>query len=220
MEIIDRPETASKPTFRFEESRSSSRYVVEAKDLVIGYDKPLLPPLTFEIERGEKIALVGMNGVGKSTLLKTMLGKIPALDGKVERGDFLFPSYFEQEVKAGKETPIDVIWNAYPSLTQGTVRSLLAKTGLKSEHINRPMSQLSGGEQAKVRICKLMMDESNWMLFDEPTNHLDIDAKEELKRAMKEYKGTIVLVSHEPEFYEGLVTKVWDVAEWFSTGHQ
>lgn len=222
LEIIERPETASKPTFRFEESRSSSRYVVEATDLLIGYDKdkPLLPPLSFQIERGEKIALVGMNGVGKSTLLKTMLGKIPALGGKVERGDFLFPSYFEQEVKAGKETPIDVIWNAYPSLTQGTVRSLLAKTGLKNEHIGRPMSQLSGGEQAKVRICKLMMDESNWMLFDEPTNHLDIDAKAELKRAMQEYKGTIVLVSHEPEFYEGLVTKVWNVAEWFSEAHQ
>jgi ATPase subunit of ABC transporter with duplicated ATPase domains len=222
LEVIERPETASKPTFHFEESRSSSRYVVEAKDLLIGYDKdkPLLPPLTFQIERGEKIALVGMNGVGKSTLLKTILGKIPALGGKVERGDFLFPSYFEQEVKAGKETPIDVIWDAYPSLTQGTVRSLLAKTGLKNDHIGRPMSQLSGGEQAKVRICKLMMDESNWMLFDEPTNHLDIDAKAELKRAMQEYKGTIVLVSHEPEFYEGLVTKVWNVAEWFSEAHQ
>lgn len=220
MERIDRPETAAKPQFSFKESRSSSRYVVEAKDLLIGYDKPLLPPLTFEIERGEKIALVGMNGVGKSTLLKTMLGKIPALGGDVQRGDFLFPSYFEQEVKGGNETPIDVIWNAFPSLEQATVRALLAKTGLKNEHISRPMAHLSGGEQAKVRLCRLMMDESNWMLFDEPTNHLDVDAKEELKRAMKEYKGTIVLVSHEPEFYEGLVTKVWDVAEWFSKGQQ
>ncbi|MBK3495481.1 ABC-F family ATP-binding cassette domain-containing protein [Viridibacillus sp. YIM B01967] len=222
MERIDRPETAADPKFNFKESRSSGRYVVEAENLLIGYDKdkPLLPPLTFEIERGEKIALVGMNGVGKSTLLKTMLGKINPLGGKVTRGDFLFPSYFEQEVKAGNITPIEDVWNTYPSMDQSQVRAILATTGLKNEHISRPLNQLSGGEQAKVRICKLMMDESNWMLFDEPTNHLDVHAKEELKRAMKEFKGTIVLVSHEPEFYEGLVTKVWDVAEWFSTGHQ
>ena len=85
---------------------------------------------------------------------------------------------------------------------------------MKNEHISRPLIHLSGGEQAKVRLCKLMMEESNWLIFDEPTNHLDIHAKEELKRAMKEFKGTIVLVSHEPEFYEGLVTKVWNVEEW------
>lgn len=219
MERIDRPETAQKPQFGFQEARSSSRYVVEAKDLVIGYDQPLLPPLTFDIERGEKIALVGMNGVGKSTLLKTMLGKIKPLSGQSIRGDFLFPSYFEQEVPAGNETPIDVVWNAFPSLDQAEIRRLLAKTGLKNDHISRPMAHLSGGEQAKVRLCLLMMEESNWLLFDEPTNHLDIDAKDELKRAMKAFKGTIIIVSHEPEFYEGLVTKVWDVAEWFSQAH-
>ncbi|AYC28748.1 ABC-F family ATP-binding cassette domain-containing protein [Paenisporosarcina cavernae] len=220
IERIDRPETAAKPQFDFKESRGSSRFVIEAENVLIGYDKPLLPPLSFTIERGEKIALVGMNGVGKSTLLKTMLGKIPSLGGKVSRGDFLFPSYFEQEVKAGNTTPIDEVWNSFPSMDQNQVRALLARTGLKNEHISRPMSQLSGGEQAKVRICKLMMEESNWLLFDEPTNHLDIFAKEELKRAMSEYKGTIVLVSHEPDFYEGLVTKVWNVEDWFQTGHQ
>lgn len=218
MERIDRPETAAKPQFSFKEARGSSRFVVEAENLLIGYDKPLLPPLTFEIERGEKIALVGMNGVGKSTLLKTMLGKIDPLGGKVIRGDFLRPSYFEQEVKPGNTTPIDEIWNSYPSMDQHQVRAALARVGLKNEHISRPMNQLSGGEQAKVRLCKLMMEESNWLLFDEPTNHLDVDAKEELKRAMKEFKGTIVLVSHEPDFYEGLVSKVWNVEQWFSTG--
>lgn len=220
MERIDRPETAQDAQFSFKEARGSSRYVVEADHLVIGYDKPLLPPLTFSIERGEKIALVGMNGVGKSTLLKTMLGKIPALDGKIARGDFLIPAYFEQEVKAGNVTPIDDVWGTFPSMDQHQVRAALARTGLKNDHISRPLSSLSGGEQAKVRLCKLMLDESNWMLFDEPTNHLDVQAKAELKRAMQEYKGTIVLVSHEPEFYEGLVTKVWNVEEWFSTGEE
>ncbi|WP_313894196.1 ABC-F family ATP-binding cassette domain-containing protein [Psychrobacillus sp.] len=220
IERIDRPETAAKPEFSFKESRSSGRYVIEAEHLEIGYDNALLPPLTFTIERGEKIALVGMNGVGKSTLLKTMLGKIPALGGKVTRGDFLFPSYFEQEVKAGNITPIEEIWSTYPSMEQNQVRAALARTGLKSDHISRQLSSLSGGEQAKVRLCKLMMEETNWLIFDEPTNHLDIHAKEELKRAMMEFKGTIILVSHEPEFYEGLATKVWNVEEWFSTGKE
>ena len=170
------------------------------------------------IERGEKIALVGMNGVGKSTLLKTMLGKVQPLGGQVILGDYLEPSYFEQEVKADKITPIDDVWNAFPSMEQAQVRAALARAGLKSEHIQRPLNSLSGGEQAKVRLCKLMMNEANWLIFDEPTNHLDVDAKAELKRAMQAFKGTIVLVSHEPEFYEGLATKVWNVQDWFTTG--
>jgi ATPase subunit of ABC transporter with duplicated ATPase domains len=214
IERIDRPETAMKPTFEFKESRSSSRYVFEAKDLEIGYTHTLLPKMDITIEKGEKVAIIGCNGVGKSTLLKTMLGKLDPIKGSVERGDFLFPSYFEQEVKADGITPIDDVWNAFPSMDQHQVRAALARCGLKNEHISRPLNQLSGGEQAKVRLCKLMMNESNWLLFDEPTNHLDIVAKEELKRALKAYKGTIVLVCHEPEFYEGLVTKVWNVEEW------
>lgn len=214
MERIDRPETALKPTFDFKEARGSSRYVFMGEDFEIGYTQPLLPKMSVTIERGEKIAIVGCNGVGKSTLLKTMLGKIDPISGKVERGDFLYPSYFEQEVKAGDFTPIDDVWNAFPSLDQHQVRAALARCGLKNEHISRPMSQLSGGEQAKVRLCKLLMEESNWILFDEPTNHLDVVAKEELKRALKAYKGTVVLVCHEPDFYEDWVTKVWDVEAW------
>lgn len=214
MERIDRPETAVKPTFSFKEARGSSRYVFEGLDFEIGYSSPLLPKMSITIERGDKIAIVGCNGVGKSTLLKTMLGVIPPLSGKVERGDFLYPSYFEQEVKAENRTPIEEVWNAFPSMDQHQVRAALARCGLKNEHISRPMNQLSGGEQVKVRLCKLLMNESNWLLFDEPTNHLDVDAKAELKRALKEYKGTIVLVCHEPDFYEDWVTKVWDVEEW------
>jgi ATPase subunit of ABC transporter with duplicated ATPase domains len=99
-------------------------------------------------------------------------------------------------------------------MNQHEVRAALARCGLKNEHITRPLRMLSGGEQAKVRLCKLLMHESNWLLFDEPTNHLDVVAEEELKRALKEYKGTILLVSHEPDFYEDWVTKIWDVEKW------
>lgn len=214
LERIDKPETAAKPTFIFKESRASGRYVVEATDLEIGYTHPLLPKLTLSLKRGEKVAIVGMNGVGKSTLLKTLLGVIPPLGGKLERGDFLYPAYFEQEVKPKNVTALEEVWNEYPSMNNHEVRGALARCGLKNEHINRQMSALSGGEQAKVRLCKLLQRESNWLLFDEPTNHLDVVAKEELKRAMQAYKGTILLVSHEPEFYEDWVTGVWNVEEW------
>ncbi|MRN54555.1 ABC-F family ATP-binding cassette domain-containing protein [Paenibacillus monticola] len=214
MERIDRPEEAAKPTFQFKESRASAKMVFEGVDFEIGYDRPLLPKLNMTIERGEKIAIVGCNGVGKSTLLKSILGVIPVYSGKTYLGDLLNASYFEQEVKAANITPIDDVWNEFSSLTQNEVRSHLARCGLKNDHITRPLSMLSGGEQAKVRLCKLLMRESNWVLFDEPTNHLDIVAKAELKRALKEYKGTILLVSHEPEFYEDWVTKIWDVEQW------
>ncbi|TDL33042.1 ABC-F family ATP-binding cassette domain-containing protein [Jeotgalibacillus sp. S-D1] len=214
IERIDRPETAAKPTFDFKESRGSSRYVMEAENLEIGYEQPLMPKINITIERGEKIAVVGANGVGKSTLLKTIMGKISPLNGKVIHGDFLFPSYFEQELKAKSITPIEDVWTEFPSMEQNQVRAALARCGLKNEHITRQMNQLSGGEQAKVRLCKLMMHESNWLLFDEPTNHLDVTAKEELQRALKAYKGTIVLVCHEPEFYEDWATTTWNVEEW------
>lgn len=214
IERIDRPEEAAKPTFVFKEARASGRIVFEGENLEIGYGSALLPKMTMQIERGEKIAIVGCNGVGKSTLLKTILGKIPAFSGKTYLGDYLFPAYFEQEVKAPNLTPIDDVWNEFSSLNQHEVRAALARCGLTNEHITRPISMLSGGEQAKVRLCKLLMRESNWILFDEPTNHLDVHAKDELKRALKEYKGTVLLVCHEPDFYEDWVTKVWDVEEW------
>lgn len=214
LERIDRPEEAVKPVFNFKESRASGRIVFESKALRIGYDRPLLPEMNMMIERGEKIAIVGCNGVGKSTLLKTILGKIEPLDGNVYVGDFLFPGYFEQEVKPAGLTPIDDVWNEFSSLNQHEVRAALARCGLKNEHITRSLNQLSGGEQAKVRLCKLMMRETNWLLLDEPTNHLDVYAKEELQRALKAYKGTVVLVCHEPEFYEGWVSRVWDVEQW------
>lgn len=214
LERIDKPETAAKPVFIFKEARASGRYVVEAKDLEVGYTHALMPKLNLELERGEKVAIVGMNGVGKSTLLKTLLGVIPPFAGKVERGDFLYPAYFEQEVKPRNFTALEEVWNEYPHMNNHEVRGALARCGLKNEHINRQMSALSGGEQAKVRLCKLLLRESNWLLFDEPTNHLDVVAKEELKRALQAYKGAVLLVSHEPEFYEDWVTKVWNVEEW------
>jgi ATPase subunit of ABC transporter with duplicated ATPase domains len=109
---------------------------------------------------------------------------------------------------------MDEIWNEYPSLNNYEVRSALARCGLTAEHIESQMMVLSGGENAKVRLCKLMLKDVNWLVLDEPTNHLDVDAKAELKKALAEFKGTILLVCHEPEFYEDWVTDVWNVENW------
>ena len=161
------------------------------------------------------MVLTGANGIGKTTLLKSILGLIPPLSGSVELGDYLEIGYFEQEMDQSVSTTcIEEIWQEFPAFNQFEVRSALAKCGLTTKHIESLVRVLSGGEQAKVRLCKLINKQTNILLLDEPTNHLDVDAKEELKRALKEYKGSILMVCHEPEFYHGLATSVWDCSEW------
>ena len=215
MDLIELAREKPKPEFYFRTARTPSRFVIETKELVIGYEEPLSKPLDLAVERGQKIAMTGANGIGKTTLLKSILGLIPPLTGKVHLGDYLEIGYFEQEMpRDNPNTCIQEIWNEFPSYTQYEVRAALAKCGLTTKHIESLVRVLSGGEQAKVRLCKLLNRETNILLLDEPTNHLDKDAKEELKRALKEYKGSILMVCHEPEFYEGLVTDVWDCAKW------
>ena len=215
MEVIELAKEKPKPEFHFLEARTAGKYIFETKDLVIGYDEPLSRPLNLVMERGQKAVLVGANGIGKTTLLKSILGLTPALSGSVELGDYLSIGYFEQEMAPGNtNTCLDEIWKEFPSYTQYQVRSALAKCGLTTKHIESQVRVLSGGEQAKVRLCKLINRESNVLLLDEPTNHLDVDAKAELKRALKEYKGSILLICHEPEFYEGLATDIWDCRDW------
>ena len=143
-----------------------------------------------------------------------MLALLPSLEGTVVQGDYLEIGYFEQEVTPGNRSCIEEIWENFPGYTQYEVRSALAKCGLTTKHIESKVKVLSGGEQAKVRLCKLINRETNLLLLDEPTNHLDVDAKEELKRALSEYKGSVLLVCHEPEFYEGLVDKIWNLEEY------
>ena len=215
MDIIEKPREKPKPTFKFKETKAPSRFLIEAENLVIGYDEPLTSPLNFKIERGKKIAICGVNGLGKSTLLKTLLGIINPISGKVEFGENVEYGYFEQEDSRNNlNTALEEIWDAYPSMNNHEVRSELAKCGLTTEHITSPMKVLSGGENAKVRLCKILMRELNLLVLDEPTNHLDPEAKDELEKALREFKGTIVLVSHEPYFYESFITDVWNVEDW------
>ena len=214
MEILERPKEKIKPTFDFRNARAAARIIFETKDLVLGYNDPLTKPLNFQLERGQKIALKGMNGIGKSTLLRTLLGIQKPFDGSVQLGDYLEVGYFEQESsKDNYNTALDDVWNEYPVLTNYEVRQALAKCGLSNEHITSQVRVLSGGEAAKVRLCKLMLKDINFLVLDEPTNHLDVEAKDELKKAIKEFKGTVLLVCHEPEFYSDIVDDVWNIED-------
>ena len=211
MDIIELQSEKPKPSFDFKSARTPGRFIFQTKDLQIGYDRPLTQPLNLTFERNQKVAIIGANGIGKTTLLKSLLGIISPIAGQVERGEYLELGYFEQEVEGGnRQTPLEAVWNAFPALNQAEVRAALARCGLTSKHIESQIQVLSGGEQAKVRLCLLMNRENNVLVLDEPTNHLDVDAKDELKRALQAYKGSILMVCHEPDFYEGWVDHIWD----------
>ncbi|WP_035294462.1 ribosomal protection-like ABC-F family protein [Clostridium sp. KNHs214] len=214
IERIEKPKTPPKPYFSFLEARKSGKLIFESNSMDIGYRYPIIKNLNLKLTRGEKVAITGCNGIGKSTLLKTLMGVISPLHGDINFGVHIYPSYFEQEVKPKDITPIDEVWNEYPEKTQAEIREALGKCGLKREHIMQNMCALSGGEQAKVRLCKLMMKESNWLVLDEPTNHLDVSAKEILKEALINFGGTVLLVCHEREFYKDWVTAEWNMEEY------
>jgi ATPase subunit of ABC transporter with duplicated ATPase domains len=215
MDIIELSKEKPKPEFNFKTARASGKVIFETKDLVIGYDSPLTKPLNLYMERGQKIALVGANGLGKSTLLKSLLGIIKPLSGEVHLGDYQYIGYFEQEDRGdNSNTCIEEVWEEFPGYTQYQIRAALAKCGLTTKQLESQIRVLSGGEAAKVRLCKIINNETNILILDEPTNHLDVDAKDELKRALKEYKGTILLVSHEPDFYRDIITETWNCEDW------
>lgn len=214
MEKITLAGEKTKPSFSFNTARTPGRSVIECKNIVLGYDEPLTKPVSFTIEWGKKIAIKGVNGLGKSTLLKTLLKIIPPVSGEIEHDQFLEIGYFEQEEEATDKTALQTIWDEYPAMTNAEVRAALARCGLTTEHITSQMRVLSGGENAKVRLCKIMLKNINVLVLDEPTNHLDADAKDELKRAVGAFKGTVLLVSHEPEFYSGIADEIWNLEDW------
>ena len=215
MDIIELSREKPKPHFNFTEARTPGKVLFNADNLVIGYEDALTRNVKFAFERGKKIAVKGVNGIGKTTLLKTIIGEIPPFAGAIEKDPFLIPGYYAQEDSCtSHKTPMDEIWDDNPSMSNGEVRSALARCGLTNDHLTSQMQVLSGGECVKVRLCNLMLKQYNCLLMDEPTNHLDIDAKEELKRALMVFKGSIILVCHEPEFYQDWVDEVWNIQDW------
>lgn len=214
IEKLEKPKILPKPYFSFLNACESGRIVFESSSMNIGYSYPIINNLNLSLTKGEKVAVTGCNGIGKSTLLKTIMGIIQPLSGRVELGYHLHPVYFQQESKTTSElNAIEDVWSRFPDKTQKEIRESLAKCGLRHEQVFQKLSTLSGGEQSKVRLCKLMLTPSNWLLLDEPTNHLDINAKEALKEALASFKGTVLLVSHEKDFYEEFATTIWNLEE-------
>lgn len=191
--------------FKFPMASATGKDVLVTQALEIGYTEPLLEALDIRILKEEKVVITGKNGIGKSTFLKTVLGKIPQIAGSFKWIDTAKIAYFEQDSKFDEGiTPFQVIHQAYPHFTKKDVMSLLGNHGIDYEMANRDINTLSGGEQTKVRLALLRHQKGNVLILDEPTNHLDVKAKEALKEALIEYPGTLILVSHEKEFYQGL----------------
>ena len=202
MDIITLGKEKEKPTYIFKEDRTPGKVIFKATSLVLGYDEALTKEMNFEFVRNKKIALKGVNGIGKSTFIKTLIGLVPPYKGDIQSDQFLSIGYFEQEDYGSSKTAIKEVWDTFPNLTQGEVRSLLARCGLGNEQMMNVTSVLSGGEKAKVRLAKLMVNKYNVLILDEPTNHLDNLAKVALKEALIAFKGSLILVSHDPSFYD------------------
>ena len=214
MQKVEKVNDVSRARFDFNVYTEPVSRILQVEKLKIGYGEPLFPELDFQVKKGEKIAIIGHNGIGKTTMLKTLLGQIKPLSGSVSVGERVKPAYFAQEEFSSEITALERVWAGRPDMTRKEIRQVLAKCGLKEEHVLKPIQLLSGGEQTKVRLCELIVTKSNVLILDEPTNHLDTETKTALQESLKQYKGTVLIVSHEPSFYEAWITKIWNIEEW------
>lgn len=212
IDVLDKPEAyRKKARIEFNPSVTSGNDVLQIRDVSMGYgERILFKNLDLDIYRGEKVALIGANGIGKSTLFKIIMNELIPLSGNVKFGTNVNVSYFHQEQKTLNlnNTIIDEIWENNTHLTQTTLRSMLGSFLFEGEEVFKKISTLSGGERARVAILKLILSSSNFLLLDEPTNHLDIDSKEVLEEALYGYSGTIFTISHDRYFLNTVVDKV------------
>lgn len=212
VDVLDKPDVfRKKASIQFSPSVSSGNDVLQVEDLSMGYgERILFKDINFNIYRGEKVALIGANGIGKSTLFKIIMNEIVPLTGTTKLGANVHVDYFHQEQKTLNldNTIIDEIWNDHPNLNQTTLRNMLGSFLFEDEEVFKKISTLSGGERARVAILKLILSNSNFLLLDEPTNHLDIDSKEVLEEALLNYTGTLFTISHDRYFLNTVVDKI------------
>ncbi|GCD84351.1 ABC transporter ATP-binding protein [Parageobacillus thermoglucosidasius] len=217
MKVIEKPIGDEKSaSFSFDIERQSGNDVLIAEDVAVGYDmgKPLIRNIRFRITRGESIALVGPNGIGKSTLLKAIVNKLPLQSGHFRYGSNVQIGYYDQnqaELSSNKRV-LDELWDAYPDKTEKEIRTVLGNFLFSGDDVLKPVSALSGGEKARLALAKLMMQKANFLILDEPTNHLDLDSKEVLENALIEYPGTILFVSHDRYFINRIATKIYELS--------
>ena len=212
VDVLDKPEAyRKKAKIEFNPSVTSGNDVLQLRDISMGYgERILFKDLNLDIYRGEKVALIGANGIGKSTLFKIIMNEITPLSGDIKFGTNVNVSYFHQEQKTLNlnNTIIDEIWEENPNLTQTQIRTMLGAFLFENEEVFKQISSLSGGERARVAILKLILSKANLLLLDEPTNHLDIDSKEVLEEALNNYTGTIFTISHDRYFLNTVVDKI------------
>lgn len=215
MERLDRPVTEGKlKNIRFTIDAMTGNDVLTVSDLKIGFDqRPISQHISFHVERGERIALVGPNGVGKSTLLKTLLGLIPPVQGNFHWGSQVKLGYYDQEQENldEKKRVIDIIWDEHPLMPEQEVRSILGRFLFSGVDVEKQVSVLSGGEKARLSLARLMLTRANVLLLDEPTNHLDLYSKEVLEQALLEYPGTLIFISHDRYFLNKISTRTLEL---------
>lgn len=214
IERIDAPSFRTlKPVIKFKYIHATPKIALSIKDLEVGYRYAILPKLNFSINNGEKVVITGFNGIGKSTLLKTIIGEIKSLSGKVKLGDNIKLGYYEQDLKWENDqlNPMEIISDEFPKMTNNEIRKHLSQCGVKSETALQTIKSLSGGEQSKVKLCKLTLISCNLLILDEITNHMDLASKEALKESLISYEGTVLLVSHEASFYEDLADRIINI---------
>lgn len=205
---LEKPTTEKKVIFHFPFTNSFNLNPLETNKLVIGYEKPLLAPINVTVSYGDKIVITGANGVGKSTFIKTILGLIKPISGSIKLASLNKILYYEQEYKGKMEiTPLEYFKELYPLVLDSKIRTILGTVGITGDLAVKPLKELSGGELTKVRFARLMQEASNLLILDEPTNHLDKNAKQALFKAISEFPGTVIIVSHEKEFYKNLKMK-------------
>lgn len=210
MDLIDKPNKIDMKTFKtnLDSIEQSVKKVLVAKDLVIGYNEPLAK-LNFEITRGKKIGVIGVNGTGKSTLLKTLHGVITPIDGELSYGLKVLPGYFDQSLEFMTNSCVLNEMREYnKDLTELQARSALGSFLFKGEDVYKEISVLSGGEKVRLQLCKILYNKPNFLILDEPTNHMDIASKEHLENILTEYQGTIIFVSHDRYFVEKIADEL------------
>jgi ATPase subunit of ABC transporter with duplicated ATPase domains len=217
MEKIDRPQQAVKPTFVFKFKQVSKKTLIKITNLEVGYGQPLLPKISLQLKTAEKVGISGFNGIGKTTFLKTIAGMLPKISGNVKYDDDVVVGFYEQENvwENPAKTAFAEIKDAFPTLKDKDVRGHLAKCGLRADQVMQSLSTLSGGEQAKVKLCKLTLTPCNMLILDEPTNHLDVNAIEQLKKAVLSFEGLVLYVSHNKAFCDDIGGKRLDMEALF-----
>ena len=215
MDRIEKPKQDTKaPRIEFSASRDSGNRVIETRDLTIGYEEPIAKTINMDLRRQDAIAIVGPNGVGKTTFLKTILQQIPALSGEVILGSNVDIGYYDQNVNQldGNQTVLETLWQAHDTTDEWKVRSILGSFLFSGETVEKKVSMLSGGEKARLSLALLATDHDNTLLLDEPTNHLDIDSKEVLEEALIDYDGTLLFVSHDRYFINRIATNILEIS--------